>query len=87
MPYWHMDAAMAALLILQTAVDEGLGRLLLRDPAGRVAAVRGGVRGPGRVRPDRHDHAGSSAATTGATGSPRAGPAGSADEVVHRGRW
>ena len=25
MPFWHMDAAMAALLILQTATDAGLG--------------------------------------------------------------
>src|SRR4029077_10526638 len=24
-PFWHMDAAMASLLILLTAVDEGLG--------------------------------------------------------------
>jgi nitroreductase len=27
-PYWHIDTGMAALLILQTAVDEGLGALL-----------------------------------------------------------
>src|SRR5918995_4899980 len=27
-PYWYVDAGMAALLILQTAVDEGLGACL-----------------------------------------------------------
>lgn len=27
-PYWYVDTGMAALLILQTAVDEGLGALL-----------------------------------------------------------
>ena len=32
-PFWHMDAAMASLLILQTAVDGGWG-VLLRRPAG-----------------------------------------------------
>jgi nitroreductase len=26
-PYWHVDTGMAALLILQTVVDEGLGAL------------------------------------------------------------
>ena len=40
MPFWHMDAAMASLLILQTAVDEGLGSCFFGIPPEREAAVR-----------------------------------------------
>ena len=40
MPFWHMDAAMASLLILQTAVDEGLGACFFGIPPEKVAAVR-----------------------------------------------
>src|SRR3954463_10279207 len=39
-PFWHMDAAMASLLILQTAVDEGLGACFFGIPPERVPAVR-----------------------------------------------
>ncbi len=31
-PYWHIDTGMAALLILQTAVDEGLGAVFFGMP-------------------------------------------------------
>ena len=40
MPFWHMDTAMASLLILQTAVDEGLGACFFGIPPEREAAVR-----------------------------------------------
>ena len=39
-PFWHMDAAMASLLILLTAVDEGLGACFFGIPPTKVAAVR-----------------------------------------------
>lgn len=39
-PYWHLDTAMAALLILQTAVDAGLGGCFFGIPPGKVEAVR-----------------------------------------------
>jgi nitroreductase len=38
-PYWDIDTGMAALLMLLTAVDEGLGGLFFGVPAGRHAAV------------------------------------------------
>jgi nitroreductase len=38
-PYWHIDTGMAALLILLTAVDEGLGGLFFGVPPERHAAV------------------------------------------------
>jgi nitroreductase len=85
-PYWDMDAAMAVMLMLLTAVDEGVGawwfgvfhgaEALLRDlgvPHGRrlVGAVALG-------RPAADDRPAGSAVTR-----PRRPP----DEVVHRGRW
>jgi nitroreductase len=85
-PYWDMDAAMAVMLMLLTAVDEGVGawwfgvfhgaEALLRDlgvPEGRrlVGAVALGW-------PAADDRPG---------GSARTRPRRPVDEVVHRGRW
>jgi nitroreductase len=85
-PYWDMDAAMAVMLMLLTAVDEGVGawwfgvfhgaEALLRDlgvPEGRrlVGAVALG-------RPAADDRPSGSAVTR---------PRRRMDEVIHRGRW
>jgi nitroreductase len=85
-PYWDMDAAMAVMLMLLTAVDEGVGAwwfgvffgadTLLRDlgvPSGRrlVGAVALGYPAP-------DDRPGGSATTR---------PRRPLDQVVHRGRW
>src|SRR3712207_2714130 len=40
-PYWDVDAGMAALMVLLTAVDEGLGACLFGIPAERLDAFRG----------------------------------------------
>lgn len=39
-PYWDIDAGMAALLILQTAVDEGLGACFFGLPAECITGFR-----------------------------------------------
>ncbi|WP_406830464.1 nitroreductase family protein [Pedococcus sp. KACC 23699] len=39
-PYWDVDTGMAAMLMLLTAVDEGLGALFFGVPPARHAAVR-----------------------------------------------
>jgi nitroreductase len=85
-PYWDMDAAMAVMLMLLTAVDEGVGAwyfgvfhgagALLADlgvPEGRrlVGAVALGY-------PAADDRPG---------GSARTRPRRPLDQVVHRGRW
>ena len=89
MPFWHMDTAMASLLILQTAVDEGLGACFFGIPPERDAAVRAefGI-------PDDFDPVGVITIGHPATRRPAPRPArrpGGArkplDEVVHRGRW
>jgi nitroreductase len=85
-PYWHIDVGMASLLILQTAVDEGLGACFFGIPPERLDAVRQafGI-------PDRFDPIGAitigHAAGGGAKGSPSTRPRKPADDVVHRGRW
>jgi len=82
-PYWHVDAAFASLLVLLTAVDEGLGALFfdVSDPAGLRAEF---------AIPDTHVPVG--AIAVGYPGEDR--PSLSVarghrplDEVVHRGRW
>jgi nitroreductase len=86
LPYWDLDAAMAAMLLLLAAVEEGVGawffgvfhgaETLLRDlgvPPGRrlVGAVALGY----------------PAADDRPSGSARTRPRRQFDEVVHRGRW
>ena len=85
MPYWHMDAAMAALLILQTADRRRPRRVLLRRRP-RARSVRARVRDP---RP--HDPVGAITLghprPAGAAGSPPARPRTPWPDVVHRGGW
>ena len=86
-PYWHMDTAMAALLILQTVVDEGLGALFFGIPNERIDAVRRSF-----AVPDTHDpigaitigHLADDAGVRGSPGHRRRVPL---DELVHRGGW
>jgi nitroreductase len=86
-PYWHIDTGMAALLILQTAVDEGLGAVYFGFDPERVTEFRElfGV-------PEDHEPIG--AIAIGHSAEP--GPTNTAaitrrrkslDDVVHRGRW
>jgi nitroreductase len=84
-PYWHIDAGMAALLILLTAVDEGLGACFFGIPPERTAAYREAFGVPEAMTPI-------GAVTIGypapdwRSPSLRRGRRG-LDQVVHRGRW
>jgi nitroreductase len=85
-PYWHVDAGMASLLMLQTAVDEGLGACFFGIDAGRVGAVRDGFGVPQEWAPTGvvavgHPEAG------GAKGSPARRRRKAMADVVHRGHW
>ena len=48
MPYWDIDTGFAALLMLLTAVDEGLGACFFGIPPRADRRVPGGVRGAAR---------------------------------------
>ena len=84
-PYWHIDTGMAALLMLLTAVDEGLGACFFGIPP----EFTGGYREAFGV-PDRLDPIG--AVTVGypvddwRSPSLRRGRR-AVDQVVRRGRW
>ena len=86
-PYWDIDAGMAALLILQTATDAGLGSCFIGVPPDKDGAVRAafGV-------PDDHDPVG--VITIGhraegerSSGSPRTRRRRELGELVHHGSW
>jgi nitroreductase len=85
-PYWDMDAAMAVMLMLLTAVDEGIGAWYFGVFHGAAALLRGlgvpeGRRLVGAVAlgwPAVDDRPG---------GSPRTRPRRPMGQVVHRGRW
>lgn len=87
-PYWHLDTAMAALLILLTATDEGLGACFFGIEPDRLPAVRTAFAIPDAFAPI-------GAITLGHRISDDPGVSGSAatrtrrpiEDVVHRGRW
>ena len=86
MPFWHMDAAMAALLVLQTATDAGLGACFFGVPPPRIERVREAFGIPERFDPVGaitlgHPESG------GAAGSPSSRPRVPWQDVVHTGRW
>jgi nitroreductase len=82
-PYWDIDAGMSALLILQTAVDEGLGACFFGLPADRIPVYREQFGVPDNFMPI-------GAISIGYSDEPprnlskRRKPT---DDLVHRGRW
>lgn len=83
-PFWHIDTGMAALLILLTVVDEGLGALYFGIVPEAVAPFRAafGV-------PDDHEPIGAIAIGFDAEPAPRDLRARRrpAADVIHYGRW
>lgn len=83
-PFWHIDTGMAALLILLTVVDEGLGAVYFGIVPEAVAAFRAkfGV-------PDDHEPIGAIAIGHDAEDNKRDLRARrrSLDDMVHYGRW
>lgn len=86
-PFWHMDAAMASLLILQTAVDAGLGGCFFGIPPDRVEPVRTEFGIDPAFDPVGVITLGHRADDAGAAGSPARRPRKPVADVVHRGHW
>jgi nitroreductase len=86
-PFWHMDTAMAALLILQTAVDAGLGGCFFGIPVERDQAVRDEFGIDPEFDPVGVITLGHRTADTGTAGSPARRGRKPLAEVVHRGGW
>ncbi len=86
-PYWHIDTGMAAMLILQTAVDEGLGACFFGVPREQMAGLRAEFGVPETHVPIGAITVGHRVEDTGAAGSPARRPRRPFEEVVHRGDW
>ncbi|GAA4819441.1 nitroreductase family protein [Nocardioides caeni] len=96
MPYWHLDTAMASLLILQSVTDAGLGACFFGLVPDRVDAVRAqlGLLDPPDTAEEEAPHP-VGAITIGHPAPRATGARGSASrrrrtpwqEVAHRGRW
>jgi nitroreductase len=86
-PFWHIDTGMAALLILQTAVDEGLGACFFGIPREQVPAFCAEFGVPDTHVPIGAITVGHRTRDLGAAGSPSRRARRPLDEVVHRGRW
>jgi nitroreductase len=85
-PYWDVDTGMAALLMLLTAVDEGLGACFFGVPGTRVDALRAAFGVPADYRPVGCVSVGYPGTGDRRSPSLRRGRR-PLDEVVHRGRW
>src|SRR5487761_1591097 len=83
-PFWHIDTGMAALLILLTVVDEGLGALYF----GIVPEAVGPFREAFGV-PEEHEPIGAIAIGHNAEAAPRdlRDRRRPAQDVIHNGRW
>jgi nitroreductase len=86
-PFWHMDAAMASLLILQTAVDAGLGGCFFGIPPEREQAVRAEFGIDPAFDPVGVITLGHRTADLGPTGSPARRRRKPLQEIVRRGHW
>jgi nitroreductase len=86
-PFWDMDTAMAALLILQTATDAGLGSCFIGIPPDKEPGVRAAFAIPEDFDPVGVVTLGHAAPTVGAKGSPTKRPRKPMDGLVHRGSW
>jgi nitroreductase len=85
-PYWDIDTGMAAVLMLLTAVDAGLGALFFGVPPSKIARLRGAFEIPDAFHPIGCVAVGYPSATDRPSPSLQRGHR-PADEVVHRGRW
>jgi nitroreductase len=84
-PYWHIDTGFATLLMLLTAVDEGLGACFFGIPPERTQSFRNAFGVPDQFTPI-------GAVTVGYPAPDRRSPSlkrgrRPLTEVVHRGRW
>jgi nitroreductase len=85
-PYWHVDTGMATLLILLTAVDEGLGACFFGIPPTALDGFRAEFGVPAAYTPVGAVTVGHRADEEGARGSVGRGRR-PLEEVVHRGHW
>jgi len=82
-PYWDIDTGFASLLMLLTAVDEGLGACFFGLPVDRIEAYRRAFDAPDHFRPIGAISIGYSDEQPRDFSSRRR----PLPDVFHRGRW
>jgi nitroreductase len=85
-PYWDIDTGMAALLILLTAVDAGLGALFFGVPPEKMPALRTAFGIPEALSPIGTVAVGYAKPHDPPSPSLKRGHR-AAGEVIHRGHW
>jgi nitroreductase len=85
-PYWFVDAGMACLAALLSAVDQGLGACFFGIPAERIPAVREAFGVPTSQLSVGVISLGYPAPAP-AIGSPTRRPRKAPSELIHRGTW
>ena len=86
-PYWHIDTGMAALLMLLTAVDEGLGACFFGIMPEHLQPFREEFGVPDEYAPIGGITVGYRADDVPPQGARIAERRRSAGEVIHRGQW
>ena len=85
-PYWDIDTGMAAMLILLTAVDAGLGALFFGVPPEKVELLRSTFAIPPELQPIGTVAIGYAKPNDPPSPSLKRGHRPTTD-VIHRGRW
>jgi nitroreductase len=85
-PYWDVDTGMAALLVLLTAVDAGLGALFFGVPPEKIASLRSAFAIPEEYSPIGTVAVGYAKANDPPSPSLKRGHR-PTHEVIHRGHW
>jgi nitroreductase len=86
-PYWYIDTGFAALLILLTVVDEGLGAVFFGLPPENMADFRTQYGVPDQWMPIGAIAVGYPDPAADPVPPARASDRKSLDELVHRGHW
>ncbi len=86
-PYWWVDAGMAAMAALLTAVDHQLGACFFGVPAARIDPVRAAFGVPDGQASVGVISLGYAASNEQSSGSPTRRPRRPRGELVHHGRW
>lgn len=86
-PYWHIDTGFLALLLLLTAVDEGLGALFFGIMPGRIGPFRATFGVPEEYTPIGAVAIGHPDPASDPGGSSRVIKRRSLEDLVHHGRW
>jgi nitroreductase len=86
-PYWHVDTGMAALLMMLTAIDEGLGACFIGILPQHLPAFKAEFGVPAELEPIGAVTVGHRPPDLARQGSSFARRRRPPEEIIHRGQW